>query len=125
MLLTNDGNLSYSLTHPSKQIKKTYQAQLDKPLSPEDLQELMSGVMVDDEKCFFDSIHILEGSLLKKVEVVLHSGKYHIVKRMFESINYKVRYLDRISFAGIGKSKLKRGDWRYLTPYEIEKLKTR
>ena len=125
LLLTNDGNLSYSLPHPSKQIKKTYQAQLDKPLSPEDLQELMSGVMVDDEKCFFDSIHILEGSLLKKVEVVLHSGKYHIVKRMFESINYKVRYLDRISFAGIGKSKLKRGDWRYLTPYEIEKLKTR
>ncbi|MBL6962483.1 MAG: rRNA pseudouridine synthase [Bacteroidetes bacterium] len=124
LLLTNDGDFSYSLTHPSKNVIKTYLVHLDKSISATDLEKLISGVLIDHEKHFFDSIDILEGSSFKKIVVHLHSGKYHIVKKMFETINYKVVHLDRIVFAGITKSGLKRGEWRYLSLKEINNLFT-
>lgn len=123
LLLTNDGDLSYSLTHPSKKVKKVYSVTLNKNLDQASVVKLVEGVMIDDELCFFDKVVYTDIKNKQKVEVHIHSGKYHIIKIMFEKIGYDVRYLDRVSFAGIVKSDLKRGEWRHLKINEINMLK--
>jgi 23S rRNA pseudouridine2605 synthase len=122
LLLTNDGDLAYKLTHPSKNIHKVYLAHLDKAITKNDVISLLTGVEIDESVEKFDSVEIQENSNSTKVFVSLHSGKYHIVKRMFESLSYKVKSLDRTSFAGIQKSKLKRGEWRFLKDAELSRL---
>ena len=122
LILTNDGDLSYKLTHPSRNISKVYLATLDKPLKSEDVKSFLSGVKIDDELIQIDDISYQSNKEKHKVFISIHSGQYHVVKRIFESINYKVKNLDRITFAGIGKTNLKRGEWRFLTKQEVDKL---
>ena len=123
LLLTNDGELAKKLTHPSHQIKKIYLAILDKPLSSEHLNMLLSGIELEDGITQFDTIEYDNSNDKTKVIVSLHSGKNRIVRRMFAGLSYRVEKLDRISFAGLSKGDLTRGKWRFLNDKEVGFLK--
>jgi len=123
LLLTNDGELSQKLTHPSSSLPKIYAAQLDKPLAPEDLQHLLDGVELEDGKMVADEISYTEPSDHRKIGIRIHSGRNHIIHRMFEHLQYRVERLDRVLFAGLDKRGLKRGEWRFLKEKELQQLK--
>jgi 23S rRNA pseudouridine2605 synthase len=122
LLLTNDGALSAKLTHPSRNIEKVYQAELDKPLQMADLDAIRQGVQLEDGLAEVDDIQVLPG-MGHDVGIELHSGKNRIVRRIFEHLGYDVVRLDRVLFAGITKKDLPRGKWRFLTQKEIIRLK--
>jgi 23S rRNA pseudouridine2605 synthase len=123
LLFTNDGALTEKLTHPSYNKKKIYQVQLDKRLKKSDMEKLVQGVKLEDGPMNVDAISYINDSE-KDVGVEIHSGKNRIVRRLFESLGYKVKKLDRVYFAGLTKKGLERGQWRYLTNEEINKLKS-
>lgn len=123
ILLTNDGDLTKKLTHPTSEIKKIYQAQLDKNLKQEDIMTIADGVTLDDGFIKVDDISYLKDKDKNMVGVEIHSGKNRIVRRIFESQGYKVVKLDRVFFAGLTKKGLSRGEWRYLAPREVGFLK--
>ncbi len=121
LLLTNDGELTKELTHPSFEHKKIYHVFLDKPCTTWDLETLAKGVELEDGEIHADEISFVEGNK-KEVGVELHSGRNRIVRRMFEHLGYKVVKLDRVYFAGFTKMGLKRGHFRELSPAEVSKL---
>lgn len=122
LLLTNDGELTKILTHPSYNRKKIYQVFIDKDLTDADLEQLTVGVELEDGLAFADEASCVEGQR-KEIGIEIHSGRNRIVRRMFEKLGYKVRKLDRVYFAGLTKKGLQRGDWRYLTPREVADLR--
>jgi 23S rRNA pseudouridine2605 synthase len=122
LILTNDGELANRLTHPSYQIEKLYKATLDKKLNFEHAKKLSEGVELEDGKtapCFI----FIEPTDNTKITIVLKEGKYREIRRMFEHFGYIVKKLDRKEFAGLTNSGLKRGEYRFLTTNEINKLK--
>ncbi len=121
LLITNDGELTKELTHPSYEHKKIYHVFLDKPCTTFHLEELARGVELEDGMIHADEISFVEGNK-KEVGVELHSGRNRIVRRMFEHLGYRVNRLDRVFFAGFTKSGLRRGYWRYLNDLEVSKL---
>ncbi len=123
LLFTNDGELAEKLTHPSYDKKKIYQVKLDKNLKKEDMDKLVRGVELEDGFMQVDMISYLNNDK-KEVGVEIHSGKNRIVHRLFDSLDYKVKKLDRVYFAGLTKKGLERGQWRFLTPEEVSRLKT-
>jgi len=123
LLFTNDGDLSLKLTHPSNRMRKVYQVTLDKPLTEEDLEKLSQGVELEDGHISFDTIAYTEPDDKRQIGVEIHSGKNRVVRRMFESVDYKVMKLDRVYFAGLTRKGLKRGKWRFLSPEEVAFLK--
>jgi len=123
LLFTNDGDLTRELTHPSYQKKKIYHVFLDKDINEEDMEKLAAGVELEDGIAFADEISYT-GKTRKEVGIEIHNGRNRIVRRMFESIGYKVTKLDRVYFAGLTKKGLKRGFWRYLTEREVTALKS-
>jgi 23S rRNA pseudouridine2605 synthase len=124
LLLTNDGDLTRKLTHPSSNIKKIYHVFLDKSLKPSDLDSIREGVELDDGMAYVDRISYVDGGTDKKeLGVELHSGRNRIVRRIFEKLGYKVTKLDRVYFAGITKKDLPRGRWRFLSEMELNMLK--
>ena len=122
LLFTNDGDLAEKLSHPSNQVKKLYQIDLDKPLQKDDLERLGQGVQLEDGIAFADSVAIVSGDK-KSIGLEIHSGKNRVVRRMFEALNYKVVKLDRVMYAGLTKKDLPRGHWRFLTKSEMIHLK--
>jgi len=122
LLLTNDGDMTKRLTHPSGNIKKLYHASLDKSFKLEDMQKLSDGIILEDGAVKADEISYIDGNK-REVGVQMHSGKNRIVRRMFESLGYDVKNLDRVLFAGITKKNIPRGKWRFLTPKEVDFLK--
>lgn len=122
LLFTNDGELTLQLTHPSYNKKKIYQVKLDKPLTKNDMQQLIDGVGLEDGLAYFD---VLEYQNEERTEfgVEIHSGRNRIIRRMFEYLGYKVTKLDRVYFAGLTKKNLKRGECRFLTDKEVSILK--
>jgi 23S rRNA pseudouridine2605 synthase len=122
LLLTNDGELSKKLTHPSYQIGKIYQVELNKPIEEEHFSRIKEGIELEDGLIKVDDIAILDPSNLA-LGVEIHSGKNRIVKRIFESFGYEVSKLDRVMFAGLTKKNLQRSKWRFLKDREIVKLK--
>lgn len=123
LLLTNDGDLASKLTHPQYLKKKIYQVQLDKNLTKADMDQIASGVQLEDGEIHADAISYADEEKKNVVGIEIHSGKNRIVRRIFETLGYKVVKLDRVYFAGLTKKGLRRGDWRYLTEKEVNFLR--
>ena len=124
LLLTNDGDLAKTLTHPSHEVKKLYHATLDKPLTKTDLMKIREGLILEDGPIEVDGVDwVVDDPTKREVGIEIHSGRNHIVRRIFESLGYEVVKLDRVMFAGLTKHMLPRGHWRFLTPSEISILK--
>jgi len=122
LLFTNDGDLARNLTHPSSNILKIYEVKLDKNLKINDLQKIIDGIYIDGHKIKVDEISYIEDKPHNYVGISIHSGQYHIVKRIFESLGYKVLMLDRTMFGPLTKKNVPRGTWRYLTDSEVRLL---
>lgn len=122
LLLTNDGELATKLTHPSHNVKKIYQVDLDKPITEEDAEKIRAGIVLEDGEAKVDELAILseDGTILG---VEIHIGRNRIVRRIFEHLGYEVIRLDRVMFAGLTKKDLPRGKWRYLSQKELIRLK--
>ena len=123
LLLTNDGDLASKLTHPKFLKKKIYHVHLDKAVTAHDMQQIAEGVQLEDGEIKADAIEYASDTDKKQVGIEIHSGKNRIVRRIFESMGYKVTKLDRVQFAGLTKKNVKRGDWRYLTEEEVDRLR--
>ena len=122
LLFTNDGELASKLTHPKFLKKKIYHVFLDKNCASSDLQKIAEGIVLDDGPIHADAISFASDTDRKQVGIEIHSGKNRIVRRIFESLGYRVLKLDRVMFAGLTKKGLKRGDWRFLTEQEVAML---
>ncbi len=124
LLLTNDGELAKTLTHPSHNVKKLYHVTLNKPLTTKDFEQIEKGLMLEDGPITVDKIdYVTDDPTMREVGVEIHSGRNHIVRRIFESLGYEVTKLDRVMLAGLTKQNLPRGHWRFLTSAEISMLK--
>ena len=123
LLITNDGDITRQLTHPSNRKKKIYQVTLDKPLTRADMDSLTEGITLEDGDIFADEVAYASEDK-KTIGVEIHSGRNRIVRRMFEHLGYTVQKLDRVYYAGLTKKNLKRGAWRFLTKDEVMRLKT-
>lgn len=123
LLLTNDGEIAERLTHPSYDKKKIYQVSLDRELSEEDYHKILDGVTLTDGDVKADELEFIDANDKRKIGIEIHSGKNRIVRRIFDSLGYNVKALDRVYFAGLTKKGLKKGEWRYLTEGEINILK--
>ena len=123
LLITNDGDITRQLTHPSYHKKKIYQVTLDKPLTRADMDSLTEGITLEDGDIFADEVAYASEDK-RTVGVEIHSGRNRIVRRMFEHLGYTVQKLDRVYYAGLTKKNLKRGEWRFLTRDEVMRLKT-
>lgn len=122
LLLTNDGDMTEKLTHPSYNKKKIYHVFLDKNLSQADFDKILKGVFLDDGMINADALSYIDGDQTQ-VGIEIHSGRNRIVRRIFEALGYKVEKLDRVYFAGLTKKNLRRGQWRFLTEKELAILK--
>ena len=123
LLLTNDGDMASKLTHPKFLKKKIYHVYCDKNVTKADLDQIAAGITLDDGEIHADAISYASETDKKQVGIEIHSGKNRIVRRIFESLGYKVVKLDRVYFAGLTKKGLKRGDWRFLTEMEVNMLR--
>ena len=123
LLLTNDGDLASKLTHPKYLKKKIYHVHLDKNLTQADMEQIAAGIQLDDGEIHADAISYTDEAKKNDVGIEIHSGKNRIVRRIFESLGYKVVKLDRVYFAGLTKKGLRRGEWRYLTEAEVNHLR--
>lgn len=123
LMFTNDGEIAERLTHPSYDKKKIYQVILDKPITQEDFDQVLSGVSLNDGDIKADELEYIDAEDHRKLGIEIHSGKNRIVRRIFESLGYEVKALDRVYFAGLTKKGLKKGEWRYLSEGESNILK--
>jgi 23S rRNA pseudouridine2605 synthase len=123
LLLTNDGELAARLTHPKYEKRKIYHVFLDRVISRDDLFRLTEGVKLEDGIIAADAVSYADAEDRSQVGIEIHSGRNRVIRRMFESLGYKVKKLDRVYFAGLTKKNLQRGRWRYLTDKEISILK--
>lgn len=125
MLLTNDGHLSYRLTHPSYGVKKVYLATVRGLPSREALEKLSQGVIIDLEKTAPAEVRVLRQSRAQNrsdLEITLKEGRKRQVKRICSAVGYSVMTLQRRSFAGIEAGNLQEGEYRHLTHAEVRDL---
>ena len=122
LLLTNDGDLAEKLMHPSYKAKKIYKVELDKPLTKNDFIKIQEGVHLPEGKAIVDELAMISDDS-KTVGIEIHIGWNRVVRRIFESLGYDVVRLDRSVYAGLDKKEIGRGEWRFLKPEEIVKLK--
>ena len=123
LMLTNDGEIAERLTHPAYDKKKIYQVALDRPLSQEDFDRILTGIELTDGPVNADELEFIDPKDHRKLGIEIHSGKNRIVRRIFETLGYNVKALDRVYFAGLTKKGLKKGEWRFLTEGEANILK--
>ena len=123
LMFTNDGEIAERLTHPSYDKKKIYQVILDRELSQEDYDKILAGVELSDGEVAADELEYIDATDHRRLGIEIHSGKNRIVRRIFESLGYTVKALDRVYFAGLTKKGLTKGEWRYLTEGEVNILK--
>jgi 23S rRNA pseudouridine2605 synthase len=124
LLLTNDGDLSKKISHPSFETRKIYHVFLNRPLSSEDLQTIREGIELEDGPIKPDAIDFAEPQDKRQAGIEIHSGRNRIVRRIFEKMGYKVEKLDRVYFAGLTKKNLPRGKWRFLDEREVRSLQS-
>ena len=123
LLLTNDGDLASKLTHPKFLKKKVYHVHRDKNLTSHDMEQIREGITLEDGEIKADAVEYADERDKAQVGIEIHSGKNRIVRRIFESLGYRVTKLDRVQFAGLTKKNLRRGDWRFLTEKEVDMLR--
>ena len=124
LMFTNDGEIAEQLTHPSFNKKKIYQVILDKALDEADKEKiLVEGLQLTDGVIKADELEYIDAEDHRRLGIEIHSGKNRIVRRIFESLGYTVKALDRVYFAGLTKKGLKKGEWRYLSEGEVKVLK--
>ncbi len=123
LLLTNDGDLTQKLSHPAYDIKKIYEVRLDKNLTKNDFEKILNGLVLEDGIVHVDSLAYSDGKDKSIIGIEIHSGKNRIVRRIFESMGYDVKGLDRVMYAGLTKKNVERSKWRYLSEKEIRVLK--
>ena len=123
LLLTNDGDLTQKLSHPSYEIKKIYEAKLDKPLVKADFDKILKGLKLEDGLIHVDSLAYADSKDKSIIGIEIHSGRNRIVRRIFEHLGYDVKGLDRVMYANLTKKNVERGKWRYLSEKEIRLLK--
>jgi 23S rRNA pseudouridine2605 synthase len=123
LLLTNDGDLAGKLTHPKYKRKKIYHVFLDNTLTKNDLFKLTEGIEIDGTTVVADAVSYADPDDKSQIGIELHSGQNRVIRRMFESLGYKVKKLDRVYFAGLTKKNVQRGKWRFLTDKEVSMLK--
>ncbi len=124
LLLTNDGELTKKLTHPSHGVRKLYHVHLDKAVKKGDLVKIAQGIEIGGVKVIPDQVEYANPDNRTEVGIELHSGQNRVVRRIFEKLGYKVLKLDRVMFAGLTKKDLPRGKWRQLSEKEIGFLKS-
>lgn len=122
LLLTNDGQFTQQLAHPRFEVQKVYRVLLNKPLEHAHLEEIKAGVRLPDGRVHVDRVAPMHGTRAKAVIITIHSGRYRVVRRLFEQLGYEVRALDRFRFAELTQENLPVGTWRYLTAHEIAQL---
>lgn len=127
LLITNDGKLAHELLSPKKHVDKTYYAKIDSPVTDEDIEAFKQGVVLDDGyETKPAQLHILRSGEESEIELTITEGKFHQVKRMFESVGKQVIYLKRLSMGPLElDKKLELGEYRELTEQELTKLKQR
>ena len=123
LLLTNDGDLTQKLSHPSYEIKKIYEVKLDKPLTKADFEKIVNGLKLEDGEIQIDSLAYADSKDKSIIGIELHSGRNRIVRRIFEHLGYDVKGLDRVMYANLTKKNVERSKWRYLSEKEIRLLK--
>ncbi len=123
LLLTNDGDLTQQLTHPSFNVKKVYEAKLDKALTKTDFEKILAGLKLEDGDIYADALAYADAKDKSVIGIELHSGRNRIVRRIFEHLGYQVKGLDRVMYANLTKKNVERGKWRYLAEKEIRLLK--
>jgi len=123
LLLTNDGELSQKMTHPSHEVKKVYHVTLNRPLEKKDFDKILKGINLEDGPASVDVLAYADIKDKTQLGVEIHSGRNRIVRRIFEHLGYDVKNLDRVVFAGLTKKNVERGKWRFLTEKEIRELK--
>ena len=123
LVITNDGMLAQRLSHPRNEVKKIYQATLERPMHEADLHKLANGIELTDGPAEVDAIGWPDPEDRKTVVVELHSGRNRIVRRLFSALGYEVVRLDRIGYAGLTKRDLPRGRYRHLTDREVIMLR--
>ncbi len=123
LLMTNDGDLTQQLTHPSYNVKKIYEAKLDKPLTKHHFTQILDGITLEDGTIHADALAYADDKDKAVVGIEMHSGRNRIVRRIFEHLGYEVKSLDRVMYAGLTKKNVERGKWRYLNEKEIRNLK--
>ena len=123
LILTNDGDLAQKLSHPSYSITKVYEAKLDKPLTKADFEKILNGLVLEDGQVLVDSLAYADDKDKSVIGIEIHSGRNRIVRRIFESLGYDVKSLDRVMYAGLTKKNVERSKWRYLSDKEIKVLK--
>ncbi len=123
LLLTNDGELTQQLTHPSFNVKKVYEVKLNKPLAKNDFEKILKGIRLEDGEIFADALAYADAKDKTIIGIELHSGRNRIVRRMFEHLGYDVKGLDRVMYGNLTKKNVERGKWRYLSEKEIRLLK--
>jgi len=123
LLLTNDGDLTQKLSHPSFEIKKVYEVKLDKLLTKNDFEKILTGLVLEDGPVLVDSLAYADSKDKSIIGIEIHSGRNRIVRRIFEHLGYDVKGLDRVMYAGLTKKNVERGKWRYLSEKEIRLLK--
>jgi 23S rRNA pseudouridine2605 synthase len=123
LLLTNDGELTQKLSHPSYNIKKVYEVKLDKPLTKSDFDKILTGITLEDGDIKADALAYADARDKSIIGIEIHSGRNRIVRRIFEKLGYDVKGLDRVLFANLTKKNVERGKWRFLSEKEIRLLK--
>ena len=123
LLLTNDGDLAGKLTHPKYKRKKIYHVFLDKPVTKNDLFKFTEGIELDGVNVIADTVSYTDMEDKSQIGIELHSGQNRVIRRMFETLGYKVKKLDRVYFAGLTKKNVQRGKWRFLNDKEVSMLK--
>jgi len=123
LLITNDGDLAQTLSHPSNLIKKIYEVRLDRALTKADFEKLQVGLQLEDGFIMPDALGYTDPKDKTIIGIEIHSGRNRIVRRIFEFLGYDVRNLDRVTYAGLTKKNVQRGKWRFLTEKEVRILK--
>ena len=123
LLLTNDGELTQKLSHPSYNITKVYEAKLDKPLTKTDFDKILNGIQLEDGEIKADSLAYADAKDKSVIGIEIHSGRNRIVRRIFESLGYDVKGLDRVMYATLTKKNVERSKWRFLSEKEVRLLK--